>query len=361
MKATKNLRKSIISGLLTLVMAAAMFVCMGKLEAQAATKSAFDLNEGDILQPGDIILGDGAAISLSMGLDANRETLEYISEGNLTIKDSYNGNKISKLIIKYIDKSFEYDGYFGINVENVADGSNAVPTTPAVPEIPAATPAVPETPVVETPAEVAPKQIGYLFLKEGDFLNPGDYFDGGSKNHFWLGDFDTKAEYDQVTGVNLVIKDSYNGQKISKLEVKDVSRVFISDHIEMKIYVKPVAAQTPATLPATGPKQLEDGTLFDAVYYATAYPDVAAVLGTDEVALYNHYVSHGKAEGRLPNAAAAPSAAGPKQMADGTLFDAVYYASTYPDVAAVFGTDEAMLYNHYVLCGKAEGRLPYAM
>lgn len=52
--------------------------------------------------------------------------------------------------------------------------------------------------------------------------------------------------------------------------------------------------------------------------------------------------------------AATPSVAGPKQMADGTLFDAAYYAATYPDVAAAFGTDEAMLYNHYVLCGKAE-------
>lgn len=253
MKATKNLRKSIISGLLTLVMAAAMFVCMGKVEVQAATKAAFDLNVGDILQPGDIISGDGAAISLSMGLDANRETLEYVSEGNLKIKDSYNGNKISKLIIKYIDKSFEYDGYFGINVENVADGSNAAPTTPPVPE-------TPETPSVPT-----------------------------------------------------------------------------------------------------GPKQLEDGTFFDAAYYAATYPDVAAALGTDEAALYNHYVSYGKAEGRFPNAAATPSVTGPKQMADGGLFDAAYYAATYPDVVAAFGTDEAMLYNHYVLCGKAEGRLPYAM
>lgn len=51
--------------------------------------------------------------------------------------------------------------------------------------------------------------------------------------------------------------------------------------------------------------------------------------------------------------------AAPKTMADGGVFDAQYYATQYPDVAAVFGTDENMLYMHYTLCGKAEGRLPY--
>ena len=53
------------------------------------------------------------------------------------------------------------------------------------------------------------------------------------------------------------------------------------------------------------------------------------------------------------------SYAAPKQMPDGTVFDADFYAATYPDVAAVLGTDETIFYNHYVLCGKAEGRLPY--
>lgn len=51
--------------------------------------------------------------------------------------------------------------------------------------------------------------------------------------------------------------------------------------------------------------------------------------------------------------------AAPKTMPDGGVFDAQYYATQYPDVAAVFGTDENMLYMHYTLCGKAEGRLPY--
>lgn len=50
----------------------------------------------------------------------------------------------------------------------------------------------------------------------------------------------------------------------------------------------------------------------------------------------------------------------PKEMSDGQLFDAQFYADTYPDVKEAFGYDEDLLYAHYLTCGKAEGRLPYA-
>ncbi len=46
--------------------------------------------------------------------------------------------------------------------------------------------------------------------------------------------------------------------------------------------------------------------------------------------------------------------------ADGTIFDAEYYAQTYPDVANAVGTDRDALYNHYVTFGKAEGRMACA-
>ena len=52
--------------------------------------------------------------------------------------------------------------------------------------------------------------------------------------------------------------------------------------------------------------------------------------------------------------------AAPKTMSDGQLFDAEFYANTYPDVKAAYGYDEALLYAHYLAFGKAEGRLPYA-
>lgn len=111
------------------------------------------------------------------------------------------------------------------------------------------------------------------------------------------------------------------------------------------------------------PVTMADGNLFDAQYYATAYPDVVAVFGTDANMLYLHYVLAGKAEGRLPYAAGTATtvqtAPGMITLPDGTLFDPVFYATAYPDVAAVFGADPNMLATHYMLCGKAEGRLPY--
>ncbi len=104
------------------------------------------------------------------------------------------------------------------------------------------------------------------------------------------------------------------------------------------------------------PVKMADGTMFDAAYYASAYPDVVAVFGNNADLLYMHYQLCGKAEGRL---AVAPSSAAPA-LATGTAaagtFDAAYYAQRYPDVVAVLGTDPATLKLHYDLYGKAEGR-----
>ena len=53
--------------------------------------------------------------------------------------------------------------------------------------------------------------------------------------------------------------------------------------------------------------------------------------------------------------------AAPEVMADGTVFDAVYYADTYTDVVKVFGTRSAdVMYKHYLQYGKKEGRNPVA-
>lgn len=51
--------------------------------------------------------------------------------------------------------------------------------------------------------------------------------------------------------------------------------------------------------------------------------------------------------------------AAPETMPDGTIFDAEYYAQNNPDVTAVLGTDRDALYQHYATCGKAEGRQAY--
>ena len=52
--------------------------------------------------------------------------------------------------------------------------------------------------------------------------------------------------------------------------------------------------------------------------------------------------------------------AAPKTMPDGNVFDAEYYANTYQDVKEALGTDEAVLYKHYLDYGKKEGRSPIA-
>ena len=51
--------------------------------------------------------------------------------------------------------------------------------------------------------------------------------------------------------------------------------------------------------------------------------------------------------------------AAPKVMYDGGVFDAQYYADTYPDVKQAYGYNEYLLYTHYKTFGKAEGRLPF--
>lgn len=62
----------------------------------------------------------------------------------------------------------------------------------------------------------------------------------------------------------------------------------------------------------------------------------------------------------IPMLAVMPVHAAPQTMADGSTFDSEFYAQNNPDVVAVFGNDATSLYNHYVLCGKAEGRAAYA-
>lgn len=52
--------------------------------------------------------------------------------------------------------------------------------------------------------------------------------------------------------------------------------------------------------------------------------------------------------------------AGTSIQAQAADFDPVFYAQTYADVAAAFGTDTEALYNHYVNFGQKEGRIPFA-
>ena len=80
--------------------------------------------------------------------------------------------------------------------------------------------------------------------------------------------------------------------------------------------------------------------VFDASYYAGRYPDLQAAFGTNEAALFNHFITCGMAEGRQGCAE----------------FDVNYYRAAYPDLQAAFGDNLPAYYNHYMTCGKSEGR-----
>lgn len=103
------------------------------------------------------------------------------------------------------------------------------------------------------------------------------------------------------------------------------------------------------------PKTMPDGTVFDAAYYASTYPDVKAAFGNDEAMLYNHYKLIGKAENRKPFATQTTTTTTSTAASDSD-FDAAYYAATYPDVVAALGNNPDTLYKHWTLIGKNEGR-----
>lgn len=80
--------------------------------------------------------------------------------------------------------------------------------------------------------------------------------------------------------------------------------------------------------------------VFDAKYYADTYPDLKAAYGYDEAALYKHYMQFGLAEGRVGS----PD------------FNVAGYRKANPDLEAAFGNDWDAYVNHYFKFGKAEGR-----
>lgn len=122
-------------------------------------------------------------------------------------------------------------------------------------------------------------------------------------------------------------------------------------------FLTAVMLQTSMTAFAA-PKQMSDGGVFDAAYYASSNPDVKAIFGTNEQDLYMHYKMFGKNEGRLPVAPTTyptPVTSSVTGMMENG-FDPVYYANNNKDVVAVIGNDPQKLYQHYTLFGKNEGR-----
>ena len=105
---------------------------------------------------------------------------------------------------------------------------------------------------------------------------------------------------------------------------------------------------------------------FDVLSYYNSYPDLRRAFGANLTALYGHYLSSGRAEGRIATGCA--SLAGAVASQGGTDYSPVYdfdfYTSNNGDVLSAFTTvkgglrfvDDAAVLRHFVSCGMAEGR-----
>ena len=105
---------------------------------------------------------------------------------------------------------------------------------------------------------------------------------------------------------------------------------------------------------------------FDVLSYYNRYPDLRRAFGANLTALYGHYLSSGRAEGRA--ATGCGSLAGAVASQGGTDYSPVYdfdfYTSNNGDVLSAFTTvkgglrfvDDAAVLRHFVSCGMAEGR-----
>ena len=88
------------------------------------------------------------------------------------------------------------------------------------------------------------------------------------------------------------------------------------------------------------PRTMPDGTVFDAEYYADSYPDLKKAFGYNEKALYRHYMTFGLKEGRNGS----------------KVLNVVAYRNAYPDLQAAFGDKWDAYVDHYFTFGKSEGR-----
>ena len=84
---------------------------------------------------------------------------------------------------------------------------------------------------------------------------------------------------------------------------------------------------------------------YQAVYnykdYLKLNPDLAEVFGTNQKALFEHFVTNGMKEGRQGS----------------SEFNLNTYKANNPDLVAAFGDDNVKYYEHYISSGKAEGRI----
>lgn len=81
--------------------------------------------------------------------------------------------------------------------------------------------------------------------------------------------------------------------------------------------------------------------IFDPRFYADEYPDLKQAFGYNKQALYNHWVTYGRYEGRCSS----------------ILYDPKVYLENNPDLISAFGNDYGAAFNHFVNYGCNEFRM----
>ena len=93
-------------------------------------------------------------------------------------------------------------------------------------------------------------------------------------------------------------------------------------------------------------------TDFNPTNYLNNYADLTAAFGSNTEAATRHYITNGYAEGRTDTSKGS-SSGGLYNLTD---LEAYNYIASNNDLISAFGTDIAAAKNHYINHGKAEGR-----
>lgn len=123
------------------------------------------------------------------------------------------------------------------------------------------------------------------------------------------------------------------GENTVKNKFKALLALFLALSLSL-VCLKPIQAAVK--------NPIDYSSVFDADYYYKAYPDLQKNVGKDPSALLKHFITIGMKEGRRGNAA----------------FNVKAYMTNNLDLLPLYGVrDLSKYYIHYITSGKAEGRI----
>lgn len=139
--------------------------------------------------------------------------------------------------------------------------------------------------------------------------------------------------YFEICWYNFTIADF----RVTKAEVvfMDGSKTVVSGNSVYSPYFKHDLDNKPFT---TQVNQYSD--VYNYKDYLNYNPDLNEVLGNNQRALFEHFISFGMKEGRQGS----------------SEFNLDAYKANNPDLVTAFGDDNVKYYEHYISSGKAEGR-----